>query len=64
VGNGDLHNAKVLNQKVNLIGEEVDKKMIKETLVHLMLIVHPQGSLCLKVQLIILSIDILILKLN
>jgi hypothetical protein len=64
VGNADLHNAKVLNQKGNLVGEEASKKMIKETSVHLMLIVHPQGSLCLKVQSIILSIDILIPKLN
>jgi hypothetical protein len=64
VGNGDLHNAKVLNQKGNLVGEEVNKKMIRETLVHSMLIVHPQGNLCLKVPSIILSIDILIPKLN
>jgi hypothetical protein len=48
VGNGDLHNAKVLNQKGNLVGEEVNKKMIREISVHLMLTVHPQGSLCLK----------------
>jgi hypothetical protein len=64
VGNADPHNAKALNQKGNLVEEEANKKMIRETSVHLMLIVHPQGSLCPKVQLIILSIDILIPKLN
>jgi hypothetical protein len=54
VANADLHNDKALNQKGNLVEEEVSKKMIRETLVHLMLIVHPQGSLCPKVQSIIL----------
>jgi hypothetical protein len=62
--NGDLYNAKALNQKGNLVEEEANKKMIRETLVHLMLIVHPLGSLCLKAPSIILSIDILILNLN
>jgi hypothetical protein len=64
VGNADPHNAKALNQKGNLVEEEVSKKMIRETLVHSMLIVHPLGSLYPKAPSIILSIVILIPKLN
>ena len=62
--NADLYNAKALYQKGNLVEEEANKRMIREILVHLMLIVHPQGSLCLKAPSIILSIYILIPKLN